>query len=117
MIAGIFVIALAAVQAKPFNGKDLHGWEVIKKAKAKSQWKVGVAKVDSKDPKKLKAAKGKGELVNQGKGVDLKTISELLGHSTTTMTERYSHLSPKHKTLAVNLLSSDLEWPTKVVLE
>lgn len=41
------------------------------------------------------------------KGVDLKTVSELLGHSTTRMTERYSHLSPAHKLLAINLLPSE----------
>ena len=42
------------------------------------------------------------------KGVDLKTVSELLGHSTTTMTERYSHLSPAHKRAAVELLPKGL---------
>lgn len=41
------------------------------------------------------------------KGVDLKTVSELLGHSSTRMTERYSHLSPSHKAVAVNLLPSE----------
>ena len=39
------------------------------------------------------------------KGADLKTVSELLGHGSTRMTERYSHLSPHHKSLAVNLLA------------
>ena len=39
------------------------------------------------------------------RGADLKTVSELLGHATTAMTERYSHLSPSHKNLAVNLLA------------
>jgi integrase len=38
------------------------------------------------------------------KGVDLKTVSELLGHSTTKMTERYAHLSPAHKRVAVEML-------------
>ncbi len=41
------------------------------------------------------------------KGADIKTISELLGHSTTRMTERYSHLSASHKGLAINLLASE----------
>jgi integrase len=46
-------------------------------------------------------------------GVDLKTVSELLGHADTRMTERYSHLSPKHKARAVNILDSALRTDTK----
>ncbi len=45
------------------------------------------------------------------KGADLKTVSELLGHSSTRMTERYSHLSPHHKSLAVNLLAQEGKAP------
>ena len=41
------------------------------------------------------------------RGADLKTVSELLGHATTAMTERYSHLSPAHKNLAINLLAEE----------
>lgn len=41
------------------------------------------------------------------KGADLMTVAELLGHSSTRMTERYSHLSPSHKSLAINLLGSE----------
>ena len=37
-------------------------------------------------------------------GVDLTTVKELLGHKSTKMTERYSHLSPKHKADAVRVL-------------
>jgi len=37
-------------------------------------------------------------------GVDLTTVKELLGHKFTKMTERYSHLSPKHKANAVRVL-------------
>ena len=44
-------------------------------------------------------------------GVDLATVAVLLGHSTTTMTERYSHLSPAHKTRAVKIL--DLAYRTE----
>lgn len=34
-------------------------------------------------------------------GADLYTVKELLGHSDTAMTERYSHLAPEHKAAAV----------------
>lgn len=40
------------------------------------------------------------------KSVDIKTISELLGHSSTRMAERYMHLSPSHKRGAVELLAT-----------
>ena len=39
------------------------------------------------------------------RGVDLYTISELLGHSSIEMTQRYAHLSPDHKAAAVALLN------------
>ena len=42
------------------------------------------------------------------KGVDLKTLAELLGHSTTQMTERYAHLSPARLRAAVELLPTGL---------
>jgi len=48
------------------------------------------------------------------KGADLKTVSELLGHSTTRMSERYTHLSPSHKALAVNLLAQEGKAPLAV---
>ncbi|MEO0301668.1 MAG: site-specific integrase [candidate division WOR-3 bacterium] len=40
-------------------------------------------------------------------GVDLKTVQELLGHKTFNMTLRYSHLSPEHKKLAVEMLEDN----------
>ena len=46
-------------------------------------------------------------------GVDLTTVAELLGHSTTKMTERYSHLSQDHKTRAVKVLDSAYQTDTK----
>jgi integrase len=41
------------------------------------------------------------------KGVDLLTISRLLGHGSITMTQRYAHLSPNHQKIAIGLLSSE----------
>jgi integrase len=38
------------------------------------------------------------------KGVDLRTVQELMGHKTIQMTLRYSHLSPAHKIAAVQTL-------------
>jgi hypothetical protein len=42
-------------------------------------------------------------------GVPLKTVGEILGHKTATMTERYSHLTPEHKREAVEILSRALQ--------
>lgn len=38
------------------------------------------------------------------RGVDLKTVQELLGHKSLAMTMRYAHLSPEHKAAAVRVL-------------
>jgi site-specific recombinase XerD len=38
-------------------------------------------------------------------GVDLRTVQELGGWQTIAMVERYSHLSPQHKTQAVERLA------------
>src|SRR5262249_20254888 len=42
-------------------------------------------------------------------GVDLRTVQELIGHKTITMTVRYSHLTPAHLQEAVDRLA---EKPT-----
>ena len=39
------------------------------------------------------------------KGVDLRTVQELMGHKTIAMTLRYSHLSPAHQLEAVQRLT------------
>jgi len=38
------------------------------------------------------------------KGVDLRTVQELMGHKTIAMTLKYSHLSPRHQKEAVQVL-------------
>jgi site-specific recombinase XerC len=37
-------------------------------------------------------------------GVDITSVSKLLGHKSLTMTLRYSHLAPDHLSKAVNVL-------------
>jgi len=41
-------------------------------------------------------------------GVDLTTVSRLLGHRTLTMTLSYAHLAPSHKVKAVGILDNAL---------
>ena len=40
------------------------------------------------------------------RGVDIRTVQELMGHKTLAMTQRYSHLSPAHKLDAVQRLTT-----------
>ncbi len=42
-------------------------------------------------------------------GVDINTVRELLGHKDITMTLRYSHLAPRHKQHAVDILSKKMD--------
>ncbi|PYV94691.1 MAG: integrase, partial [Acidobacteria bacterium] len=37
-------------------------------------------------------------------GVDLRTVQELMGHKTITMTVRYAHLAPAHQREAIERL-------------
>ena len=41
-------------------------------------------------------------------GIDLRTVQELLGHKSFEMVLRYSHLSPSHKSKAVELLDKNI---------
>lgn len=45
-------------------------------------------------------------------GVDITTVSKLLGHKSLTMTLRYSHLAPSHMVKAVDILDSALNEKT-----
>jgi len=38
------------------------------------------------------------------KGVDIRTVQELMGHKSITMTMRYAHLSPEHRIAALEKL-------------
>ncbi len=46
-------------------------------------------------------------------GVDIRTVAQLLGHSTIQMTMRYAHLAPEHSQAAVERLVDSLEVATK----
>ena len=46
-------------------------------------------------------------------GVDIKTVQELLGHTTLTMTMKYAHLAPDHRARAIRILDSALRSDTK----
>ncbi len=50
-------------------------------------------------------------------GVDLTTVSRLMGHKSLTMTLRYSHLAPNHLTSAVNVLNSSMSFSTELAQE
>jgi hypothetical protein len=45
--------------------------------------------------------------------VDLTTVKELMGHKKITMTTRYAHLAPEHKSKAVKILDEVLQNPTQ----
>ncbi|HSA86915.1 MAG TPA: site-specific integrase [Nitrospira sp.] len=47
------------------------------------------------------------------RGVPLATVSNLLGHTSPTMTLRYAHLSPKHLISAVKVLDTTSSRPSQ----
>ena len=46
-------------------------------------------------------------------GIDLVTVSEILGHASIKMTMRYAHLSPVHKREAMEILGSRIRSQIK----
>lgn len=51
-------------------------------------------------------------------GIDLKTISELVGHTTAEMVDqRYGHLSPDHKRKATEIFGSAMDRLTGLANE
>jgi integrase len=51
------------------------------------------------------------------KGVDIRTVQELLGHKDIRMTMRYSHLAPDHMRRAVQVLDAPAEVPSRDILD
>lgn len=45
-------------------------------------------------------------------GVDLTTVSRLMGHKSLSMTLRYSHLAPNHLSNAINVLNTSMSTST-----
>jgi site-specific recombinase XerD len=45
-------------------------------------------------------------------GVDLYTVQRLMGHSTISMTERYSHLAPDHLKKAISIFEKSIRENT-----
>ena len=51
------------------------------------------------------------------KGVDLRTVQELLGHKDIRMTMRYAHLAPDHMRSAVEILDRGADKDGRVLAE
>ena len=47
-------------------------------------------------------------------GIDLTTVSRLLGHKNLTMTLRYSHLAPEHMVRAVDMLDNAINGKSTI---
>lgn len=64
-------LSIGVSHADVFDGKTTHGWKA--KEEKKSQWKIGLASLDSANPTKMVLKEGTGELVNVIPGTDLFT--------------------------------------------
>jgi integrase len=95
----VFVNPAAAIDA---NGKLHNGGRYcdIKKSFATACQKAGISDFHFHDLRHTFAS----QLVMNG--VDITTVSKLLGHANLTMTLRYAHLAPNHLQKAVDVLSN-----------
>jgi hypothetical protein len=50
---------------KPFNGKDLTGWKSKTEGQTTSKWRVGSARPDAANPKKIAVTPGGDQLINE----------------------------------------------------
>jgi integrase len=82
-------------------------WVDLKKQFRKTVDKAGIKEIRFHDLRHTFAS----HLVMNG--VDLKTVQELLGHSSLTMTMRYSHLAPDHRMRAIKILDTAYQTDTK----
>lgn len=88
---------------------------MLLRAFTKAVWAAGIANLRFHDLRHTFASQ------MAMSGVDLKTVGELLGHKSMRMTERYAHLSQKHKAAAVARLdgifagSMDTNMDTKPI--
>jgi integrase len=81
-----------------FCNKDGENYASVRKAFDTAVRKAGITDFRFHDLRHTFAS----NLVMEG--VDIMTVKELMGHKDLTMTLRYAHLAPNHKTRAVTIL-------------
>jgi len=73
-LMGLLAGCQGAKSIRPFDGRDLKGWNFMSDA-GKSRWMVGIPAVSAEDPKMLIAKKGCGAMINvarhHGDSVDI----------------------------------------------
>ncbi|MFA6282186.1 MAG: site-specific integrase, partial [Candidatus Omnitrophota bacterium] len=92
-------IILKKWKEENFKKIEVFEFKDIKKSFTTSLSKAGIKNFRFHDLRHTFAS----HLVMQG--VDIATVSQLLGHSSLQMTMRYAHLSPDHRKLAVEKIS------------